>query len=152
MKKANGWPAIGVVGVVLAGAVGVGMVPRLHERKALAHQAEELAAPRRVRVVPVRAGDPRADVTLPGTAAPFRTSLLYGKSTGFVRRNAVDVGDRVKSGQLLAEIDAPETAEDIRLAQARLDEAQANVSIAQGTAERSLKLVAAGVGSQQQAD
>ncbi len=89
---------------------------------------------------------------MPGTSAPFRTSVLYAKSSGFVRRNLVDVGDAVKAGQLLAEIDAPETAEEIRLAQARLDEAQANVGLAQGTAARADRLVGSGIVSQQQRD
>ena len=44
------------------------------------------------------------------------------------------MGDHVKAGQVLAEIDAPETAQEMRLAQARLDEAEANVGIAQTTA------------------
>lgn len=118
----------------------------------MAKVENDLAAPRRARTAPVRPGDARTDLVLPGTSAPFRSSVLYAKSSGFVRKNLVDVGDRVKAGQVLAEIDAPETAEEIRLAQARLDEAQANVGLAQGTADRANKLVGAGVVSQQQGD
>jgi RND family efflux transporter MFP subunit len=64
----------------------------------------------------------------------------------------VDVGDPVKAGQLLAEIDSPETEEDLRLARVRLSEASANVGIVQRTAQRNENLVGAGVVSQQQAD
>lgn len=147
-----GWKAMAVVSVALGAAVVAGVVPRLKQREALARVEQELSAPRRVRVAPVRAGDARVEVTLPGTSAPFRSSVLFAKSNGFVRRNLVDVGDRVKSGQLLAEIDAPETAQEIRLAQARLDEAEANVPLVQGTANRAKSLAGSGIVSQQQAD
>jgi RND family efflux transporter MFP subunit len=148
----TGWKAMGLIGIALGAAVVVGVVPRIKQREALAKVEKELAAPRLVRTATVRPGDARADLVLPGTSAPFRSSVLYAKSSGFVRRNLVDVGDLVKTGQVLAEIDAPETAEEIRLAQARLDEAQANVGLAQGTADRANKLVGAGVVSQQQGD
>jgi RND family efflux transporter MFP subunit len=147
-----GWKAISIVGIALGAAVVVGVVPRIKQREALARVEQEISAPKRVRVSAVRAGEARTDVTLPGTSAPFRTSSLYAKSSGFVRKNLVDVGDRVKAGQILAEIDAPETAQEIRLAQARLDEAEANVGLVQGSAERATRLVASGVVSQQQAD
>ena len=147
-----GWKAIGIVGIALGAAVVVGVVPRLKQREALARVEKEINAPKRVRVNAVRAGEARTDVTLPGTSAPFRTSALYAKSSGFVRKNLVDVGDQVKAGQVLAEIDAPETAQEIRLAQARLDEAEANVGLVQGSAERTSRLVASGVVSQQQGD
>jgi len=148
----TGWKAISVIGIVLGAAVVAGVVPRLKQREALAHVEKDLEAPRRVRVAAVRAGDARTDVVLPGTSAPFRSSVLYAKSSGFVRKNLVDVGDHVKAGQVLAHIDAPETAEELRLAQARVDEAEANVGLVKGTSERANKLVAAGVVSQQQGD
>jgi membrane fusion protein, multidrug efflux system len=153
MKSASSaWKVMIVGAVALAAAVGVGIVPRMKQKEALARAEKALASPRKVRVASVRPGEPKSEVTLPGTSAPFHASVLYAKSTGFVRKNLVDVGDRVKAGQLLAQIDAPETSEEIRLAQARLDEAEANVSLAQATAERANKLVASGVVSQQQGD
>ena len=147
-----GWKAIGLVGLALGAATAAGMVPRLKQREALADSEKRLSLPRNVRVATVRAGDARSEVTLPGTSAPFRSSVLYAKSAGFVRKNLVDVGDHVKSGQLLAEIDAPETAEDVRLAQARLDEANANVGLAASTAARAKVLEGSGVVSKQQVD
>jgi membrane fusion protein, multidrug efflux system len=151
-RGSTAWKAIGIVGLGLVAAVVVGIGPRMKQKEALARVEKDLASPRRVRVAPVRSGAPNVDLTLPGTSTPFHSTVLYGKSTGFVRKNLVDVGERVKAGQLLAQIDAPETAEEIRLAQARLDEAEANVGLAQSTADRATKLVVAGVVSQQQGD
>ncbi len=149
---ANGWIAVSLVGVALSGAVIIGIIPRVKEREARARVERELTAPRRVRVATVRAGEPRFEISLPGTSAPFYASVLYSKATGFVRKNLVDVGDRVKAGQLLSIIEAPETEEDIRLARARLAEAQANVGIARSTASRASKLATVGFVSQQQSD
>ena len=49
--------------------------------------------------------------------------MLYPRASGYVRRWHVDIGDKVKEGQLLAEIDTPEL--DQQLAQARAQLAQA---------------------------
>lgn len=146
------WATMLVIVAALAGAVAVGVGPRLEQRDARARMAAEAAGPRRVRVATARAGDAVVDVTLPGTATPMRSSVLYSKSTGFVRENLVDIGDRVREGQVLAVIDAPETSEELRLAKARLAEARANVGLAEATSERVRSLLGSGAASQQEAD
>lgn len=142
-----------VVGVLLAGLAGAtGVVPRLRQRDSLDRMQAEVDAPRLVRTAKLGPGPAQIEMTLPATTAPFQSTALYAKSVGFLRRNLVDVGDAVKAGQLLAEIDAPETDEDLRLAQARLQEAQANVGIVQRNATRNTDLAGVGVVSEQQAD
>ncbi len=150
--RSSGWTVMAMLAVALSGAVAIGVGPRIEQRAARARVVEEAAGPRRVRLASVRAGDPQIDVTLPGTSAPLRSSVLYSKSTGFVRRNLVDIGDRVTEGQLLAEIAAPETGEENRLARARLDEARANVGIVTTTTGRLTSLAREGASSQQEAD
>jgi multidrug efflux pump subunit AcrA (membrane-fusion protein) len=146
------WKMMALIAVVLSGAVAVGVGPRIEQRAARARVVEEAAGPKRVRVTTVRAGDPTVDVTLPGTSAPLRAAVLSSKSTGFVRRNLVDIGDRVTEGQLLAEISAPETGEEVRLARARLAEARANVGLVTTTSERVSSLASGGNASRQEAD
>lgn len=146
------WKVMAAIVVALSGAVAVGVGPRLEQRDARARVAEEAAGPRRVRVATVRPGDPTIDVTLPATSTPLRTAVLYSKSTGFLRRNLVDIGDVVTEGQLLAEISAAETSEEIRVAKARLAEARANVGIVQTTSDRLATLAGAGASSRQEAD
>lgn len=146
------WKMMTAILIALSGAVAVGVGPRIEQRAARARVVEEAAGPRRVRVAQVRAGDPKIDVTLPGTSAPLRSAVLLSKSTGFVRRNLVDIGDRVEAGQLLAEIAAPETAEEVRLARARLAEARANVGIVTTTSQRVSSLARDGASTQQEAD
>jgi RND family efflux transporter MFP subunit len=148
----GGWTVMAMIAMALVGAVAIGVVPRLEQRDARAEVAAQAAGPRRVRVAKVRPGDPQIDFTLPGTAAPKRSSVLYSKSTGFVRKNLVDIGDAVVDGQVLAEIDAPETTQEIRLAKARLAEARANVGLVNTTSSRMTSLAKGGAASQQEAD
>lgn len=52
-------------------------------------------------------------VALPSTLAPWQQAVLYAKVTGFVTKIAVDKGDAVKAGQVLAEIEVPELETDL---------------------------------------
>src|SRR5262245_56592436 len=47
-------------------------------------------------------------LALPGVVRPLEEAKIYSRSQGYVRRWLVDIGDKVKEGQLLAEIDTPE--------------------------------------------
>ena len=143
---------VGLAVVVVIGAVGIGILPRLKAKEGLETSAKDRSGPKIVRVASILAGPPNADITLPGTTAPFRSTTLFAKSNGFLRRNRVEVGDHVKTGAVLAEIDAPETDQDILLARARLEESLANVTIVKQTAERNRGLATQGVVSQQTAD
>jgi RND family efflux transporter MFP subunit len=53
------------------------------------------------------------------------------KVAGYVKSITVDVGDRVKEGQLLATLEVPEMADDRARAEAALDRSQAEVTRAQ---------------------
>ncbi len=147
-------PLLGiVVGVlVAAGLVAVGIGPRLSQRTALAKAQAGVDAPKRVRVALVTTGTPRVELKLPATSAPIRTTQLYAKSTGFLRKNHVEVGDLVKSGQVLADVDARETDQELLLAEARVVEAESNLGIVLGTARRNADLAEQGVVSKQQAE
>jgi RND family efflux transporter MFP subunit len=142
-----------VIGVlVAAGLVAVGLGPRLAHRTALAKAQAGMDAPKRVRVAPVTTGALRIELRLPATSAPIRTTQLYAKSTGFLRKNHVEVGDLVKSGQVLADVDSRETDQELLLAEARVVEAESNLGIVLGTASRNADLAQQGVVSKQQAE
>jgi RND family efflux transporter MFP subunit len=73
-------------------------------------------------------------LALPGTVKPLEEAKIYSRSSGYVRRWLVDIGDKVKEGQLLAEIDTPEL--DAQLAQARAQLATARANVKQAVASR----------------
>jgi RND family efflux transporter MFP subunit len=63
----------------------------------------------------------------PGQLEPFETTPIHAKAAGFVAQVAVDIGDRIKAGQVLLEIAAPELEADVTQARARAEAARAGV-------------------------
>src|SRR5579871_574462 len=51
-------------------------------------------------------------IALPGDLHPIEEATVYAKVPGYLEHIYVDKGDRVKAGQLLAEIQAPELQAD----------------------------------------
>ena len=71
----------------------------------------------------------------PCTLVASRTVSLYARVSGIITRRNAELGDRVKKGDVLAEIDAPEIAEDVLIAQADADEAEATRLQAEASVE-----------------
>ena len=85
------------------------------------------------------------ELVLPGTFDAFNQTTIFPRSNGYVKSWKVDIGDNVKAGQLLAEIEEPEV--DQQLAQAR-----AQQEIAKVTADRWRDLLDRKVVSKQEYD
>lgn len=145
---------------VLAAAFAVRWIPAHRARAALTAetQAREIATPRVTVVAPTAVAGDRA-LTLPGSVMPLEETVVYPRAAGYVRKWLVDLGDKVKEGDVLAEIDTPEL--DQQLAQARaqlaqaeagLLQAQANARFSKQTAARYTQLGPEGLVSQQDLD
>ena len=96
---------------------------------------------------------------LPGTTSPFDSATIYARATGYIANRMVDIGSRVKKGDVLAIIAAPDL--DQQLAQARaqviqleaaIEQTRANAELAKATNRRTSKLVEQGWQTQQQGD
>jgi RND family efflux transporter MFP subunit len=112
-----------------------------------------------VRVQEVRASDDIILVVLPATTLGFETANIYGRASGYITKRLVDIGSRVKTGDLLVEVTAPELDHQIAQAEATvaqvtatLAQTEANRELARVTAERSTTLAPQGAASRQQAD
>jgi len=81
-------------------------------------------------------------LTLPGYLVAYNITPILARTNGFLKSFNVDIGDRVKSGQLLGEIDTPDVDADWLQAKANLESAMAKLEIAKITAERWSKLYA----------
>jgi len=137
------WGPIAAV-TVLAFLVTIGVWRRVQERgqeKAFTKQAAQLE----VNVVTAQRDRKPKELILPGTFQAFKETTIYPRSNGYVKSWKVDIGDNVKEGQLLAEIETPEV--DQQLAQSK-----ANYDIAKVTADRWRDLVAKKVVSAQEND
>jgi RND family efflux transporter MFP subunit len=110
-----------------------------------------------VRVATIEASPATVSVTLPGTTAPFAAANIYARATGYIAKRNVDIGDRVKAGDLLAELAVPELDDQISQNEATLnqlksalDQAEANRKLAEVTWGRDEPLVKKGWATQQQ--
>ena len=90
-------------------------------------------------------GERGSCITLPGEVHGFYETPIYAKISGYVKQMFVDKGSRVKSGQLVATIESPETDQQVRNAKAAYD-------LAKITDDRFQVLVSQAVISLQQAD
>jgi membrane fusion protein (multidrug efflux system) len=129
--------AVVILFVLLAIAFAYGYLPRRGKQAALQASAESSQrAFVRVEVISPKLGASDRALQLPGTIQPLQVTMLFARASGFVRAFHADIGDRVKTGQLLAEIETPEV--DQELSQARAQLLQARASLAQAKANRTL--------------
>lgn len=121
--------------VVVGAAFVIGYLPRHREREELASEtrAAEMGNLRVVVFAPKAKSSDRA-MTLPASVQPLEEATIYSRASGYIKTWKVDIGDGVKEGQLLAEIDTPEIEQ--QLAQARAQLAQADAALVQANANR----------------
>lgn len=130
---------IGVVvmaGVLIA-ALAAGVVPRISQSHRLAASvAVATATTPAVGVVKVSQATGNATVSLPGTLQPLLTTAVYARTTGYIRRTLVDLGARVRAGDLLAEIDAPDLDQQAVQARGIVAQSRAALQLAQAQLSR----------------
>jgi RND family efflux transporter MFP subunit len=151
--------AAGVL-VLLFGALAIGFWQhyKLHAQvMATAEQQRDFVPS--VRTAPVRASGSTLSVSWPGTTEAFEQANIYARASGYISKRTVDIGSRVKAGDLLVETTAPEVEHQIAQAEgtlaqlrAALLQAKANRDLAQVTWDRDKPLVQKGWFTQQQGD
>lgn len=110
-----------------------GYIPMQTRKTAIAAEArEEQAALPRVNVLRVGRSTRQSGIILPGNIQPITEAPVLARADGYVEKRLVDIGDRVKAGQTLAEIAAPELIDQV--SQARAAEQQAEAALEQATA------------------
>jgi len=151
--------AVGVA-VLLLGALAIGFWHHytLHAQVMATAEERRDSVPS-VRVAAVRASGSTISVTWPGTTEAFAQANIYARASGYISKRNVDIGSRVKAGDLLVVITAPEVEHQIAQAEATLaqleaalQQAKANRDLAQVTWERDSPLVKEGWVTKQQGD
>jgi RND family efflux transporter MFP subunit len=153
--------------VLLALAFFAGFVPRHTRMTQIVSEAHdrEQALPR-VEVIEVGRSESKSGLLLPGSIQAIAEAPVLARADGYLLRRFVDIGDRVKAGQVLAEIEAPELEAQVRQSKANVQQAQASLgraiaSLEQGksdmelarvTAERWSQLATQGIASRQEND
>jgi RND family efflux transporter MFP subunit len=89
-----------------------------------------------VHVATIQASPSTLTVSLPGTTLAFESANIYARANGYIEKRQVDIGDHVKTGDLLAQITAPELDHQISQNQATLQQNEA--ALQQAVASRDL--------------
>ena len=150
-NRKKGWLIAVLAFVVVAIVVISGIVPRVRARSTLRNETNQLAVPAVIVAQPKKSA-PGQEVILPANVQAFRDAPIYARTNGYLKRWYVDIGARVKSGQLLAEIDTPEVDQQLHQARADLGTAEANMHLSEITASRYQGLLKSDSVSQQDAD
>jgi RND family efflux transporter MFP subunit len=139
--------ALAIVGGVLA----FGIFSRLKDEANLRSAVAQTSAPSVSIVLPKRSA-PVEELILPGNVQPFISSPIYARTDGYLKKWYFDIGAHVRTGQLLAVINAPEVDQQLAQAKSTLATAQANLDLAQITRERYIRLFAKHAVPQQDRD
>jgi len=155
------------VTVLLIIAFIAGYIPMRKQKEVIASEAisREEALPR-AEVIQAKRAPADSELELPGNIQAITEAPILARASGYIKRRLVDIGDRVKAGQPLAEIDAPELDQQVIEAKANLQQAhavldealasyeqgKANLDLAKVSADRWSKLVNRGVVSRQEDD
>src|SRR5437867_2378544 len=78
-----------------------------------AEPPKEATPPIAVQAVQLKHGPITRNLTLPGEVKAFQQATLYAKVAGYLKAITVDRGDRVKEGDLIADIEVPEMLADL---------------------------------------
>jgi len=121
--------------VVVIVVVIIGIATRVVESKNLKTWTNEQTVPT-VNVATPEKNGAGSPLELPGRIEAYTQAPMYARVAGYLKSWKVDIGGRVKAGQLLAEIDTPDLDQQLLQAKADLASAQANEALASTTAKR----------------
>jgi len=109
--------------------LAIGVIPRLRNDQALTMAAQKAQnnVPQLYVIRPEPASE--ADLTLAATTQAIHDSIIYARTSGYLRKRYVDIGDRVTAGQLLAEIESPEVYQQLQQAHADLQQSEKNLDL-----------------------
>jgi RND family efflux transporter MFP subunit len=117
-----------VLGVVLAVSIAFGVMRRQTHDQALAASADdESARAPIVNVGRVRQSGAKSTIELPGDLVARVETPMYARVDGYLKQRPVDIGDHVKKGDLLVEIDTPDLDAQIAQSQATLAQSKATL-------------------------
>src|ERR1700760_1806820 len=128
-----------------------GILSRLNAEKKLEGTVKANAIPV-VTVIRPEATSKAQEIELPGTTQAFTEAPIYARTSGYLKKWYLDIGAHAKQGELLAEIETPELDQQLEQAQNDLKTAEANLQLAQVTADRWQYLLKSNVISKQETD
>jgi RND family efflux transporter MFP subunit len=140
--------------VVLTGFAGLavlGIMSRSASTAALQEQTNQ-AAELTVAVVTPEKAPATVSVDLPGQTQAYIEAPIFAQTTGYLKKWYFDIGAKVKTGDVLAEVDTPQVDQDLNQAKANLRQAEAALDLSLVTFKRDQDLLERKVIAQQDFD
>ncbi|QHP72014.1 efflux RND transporter periplasmic adaptor subunit [Bradyrhizobium sp. LCT2] len=142
----------GVVALIAAGlVVGTGIRAREEQGTKLKEWTDDQAVPS-VAVTQPNAKALNASLDLPGRLEAYYRAPIFARVSGYLKSWSADMGARVKAGQVIAEIEAPDLDQQLLQARADLASQQASARLSEATLNRRKTLVASNFVSAQEID
>ena len=154
-KPAGSRRKLGIVGVVaVAGAltlVVTGIRAREDADVKLKEWTDDQSVPS-VAVIYPNPGTLTGTIDLPGRLEAYYRAPIFARVNGYVKSWSADIGARVKAGEVIAEIDAPDLDQQLLQARADLTNQQASAKLSEVTLARRKTLIASNFVSMQEID
>ena len=137
-RRTGRW--VGTLGVVIAIVLGgafftVSNIRAREKYELMRDTASIVSALPRVDVMDVKPAPTSQTLTLPGETSAWYRTTIYSRVSGYLDKWLVDIGDRVKRGQVLASIDTPDLDSQLDAAKAELNAAEAETKVKESEAE-----------------
>ena len=126
------WYGVGLIAAI----VGVGIVKFVHHQRLVADALAESSQSAKVDTIDLQPANANRHVVLPARIEALHAARLQARVNGYVEQVLVDIGDRVKKGQVLAILSTPELDAELNAAKAQLQQAETKRGLAQRLEDR----------------
>jgi RND family efflux transporter MFP subunit len=123
--------------VVMMLLLAIGIVPRVlrgREARDVVHASTVLLP--EVIVIHPQLAPAQTSLSLPGNLEPMYSASVFARTNGYIERRFVDIGSRVKAGQILALISTPEIDQQLNQAHADVLQAAAALELSKASAQQ----------------
>src|SRR3981081_3275698 len=146
---------LGFFGIVAGGAAVLIVITGIRAREDSSAKLREWTDAQAIPTVAVILPDAKvlnATIDLPGRLEAYQRAPIYARVSGYLKSWSADIGARVKAGQVIAEIEAPDLDQQLLQAKADLASQEASARLSEATLTRRKTLVASNFVSAQEID
>src|SRR6201995_1649781 len=146
---------LGIFGMLAGIVLIVVVITGIRSREEASARLREWTNDQAVPTVAVALPDAKAlspTIDLPGRLEAYYRAPIFARGSGYLKNWNADIGARVKAGQVIAEIEAPDLDQQLLQARADLASAQASAKLSEATRNRRKTLVASNFVSAQEID
>src|SRR5450759_4168569 len=146
---------LGIFGIVAGVAAVLVVVTGIRAREDSGARLREWTDNQAIPTVAVVLPDARvlnATIDLPGRLEAYYRAPIFARVSGYLKSWSADIGAKVKAGQVIAEIEAPDLDQQLLQARADLASQQASSKLSEATLTRRKSLIASNFVSMQEID